>query len=28
MKSHDFYITKVGCTYACHYNIVCLSHSW
>ena len=28
MKSHDFYITKVVCTYACHYKIVCLSHSW
>ena len=23
-----FLITKVVCTYACHYTIVCLSHSW
>jgi len=27
MKSHDFYITKVVCTCACLYNIVCLSYS-
>jgi len=27
MKSHDFDFTKVVCTYACIYNIVCLSYS-